>query len=211
VSGVPAVFTQSALPERLSGLRLLDIACGQGRASRELARRGAAVLGIDISGSLIEKAKLIEGQEPLGVDFVVADVAQPDRWWDAQPFDGAVCEMALMDIEDLTGTLTSVSKVVRRGGWFVASFVHPCFPGNENNLSSWPPSLDYHAEGWWSSPTHNPEGVRLRAGSYHRTLSTYLNSIIDAGLRLEQVIEPPAPVPTWLILTCSVTGESRLA
>jgi 2-polyprenyl-3-methyl-5-hydroxy-6-metoxy-1,4-benzoquinol methylase len=37
----------------VAGLRVLDVACGHGRITRELARRGADVAGIDISGRLI--------------------------------------------------------------------------------------------------------------------------------------------------------------
>jgi hypothetical protein len=80
--------------------------------------------------------------------------------------------------------------------------VHPCFPGNEAGLSSWPPERDYFAEGFWSSSRHNPDGVRIRVGSNHRTVSTYINAAIDAGLVLERVIEPPGPVPMLLILAC---------
>jgi 2-polyprenyl-3-methyl-5-hydroxy-6-metoxy-1,4-benzoquinol methylase len=38
----------------VAGLRVLDAACGHGRITRELARRGADVVGIDISGNLIK-------------------------------------------------------------------------------------------------------------------------------------------------------------
>jgi hypothetical protein len=41
--------------------------------------------------------------------------------------------------------------------------------------------------------------VRIRVGASHRTLSTYLNALIDAGFSLERVVEPPAPVPTFLL------------
>ena len=35
----------------VAGLRVLDIACGHGRLTRELARRGAEAVGIDVSGN----------------------------------------------------------------------------------------------------------------------------------------------------------------
>ena len=78
--------------------------------------------------------------------------------------------------------------------------VHPCFPGNEAGLSSWPPERSYFAEGWWTSAAHNPAGVRIRVGSSHRTLSTYLNALVESGFSLERIVEPPAPVPTFLLL-----------
>ena len=45
-----------------AGLRVLDIACGHGRLTRELARRGAVVTGADISGALIGRAGRPSGQ-----------------------------------------------------------------------------------------------------------------------------------------------------
>jgi len=205
VDQVPAVVTDPDLgliPPALDGQRWLDVACGAGRAARELARRGAGVLGLDVSEEMIERARAIEASEGLGIDYRAADVTQPKDWWDGQPFDGAVSEMAFMDIDDLEGTLAAVACVLRTGGSFLASLVHPCFPGNESGLSSWPPDKNYFVEGRWTSPDHNPDGVRLRVGSSHRTLSTYINSMVDVGLHLERIIEPSAPVPTLLLVSC---------
>jgi len=108
--------------------------------------------------------------------------------------------MAAMDIDDLSGTVNAVGMTVRPGGWFVVSMVHPCFPGNEAGLSSWPPEESYFNEGYWTSPRHNPDGARIRVGSSHRTMSTYLNTLLEAGFGLERVVEPAAPVPSILLL-----------
>ena len=63
----------------------------------------------------------------------------PESWWDGELFDGATCEMALMDIDDLEGTVNAVARVLGPDGVFVTAFVPPCFPGDEAWLSSWPP------------------------------------------------------------------------
>jgi 2-polyprenyl-3-methyl-5-hydroxy-6-metoxy-1,4-benzoquinol methylase len=189
-------------PPTVRGARVLDVACGHGRASRGLARLGADVVGVDISAALIASARAREVADTLGIDYHAADVAEPDKWWDGVFFDGAVCEMAMMDIEDIQGTVNAVAATVRPGGWFLISMVHPCFPGNEAGLSSWPPGQSYFFEDRWTSPDHNPDGVRIRVGSSHRTMSTYLNTLVDAGFVLERVVEPPAPVPTILLLRC---------
>ncbi len=47
----------SRLPEDLTGRRILDAGCGPGVMTAELARRGAEVVGVDISPQLIEIAK----------------------------------------------------------------------------------------------------------------------------------------------------------
>src|SRR5262245_26981131 len=116
------------LPADLAGLRVLDAACGQGRAARDLARRGAAVVGVDVSARLVARARAIEADRPLGARYVMADLAYPDAWWDGTPFDGVVCEMAFMDVADLGGCLAAAVGALAPGGWFVASLVHPCFP-----------------------------------------------------------------------------------
>lgn len=200
--GLIAEGAGGLLPRNVRGARVLDVACGHGRASRGLGRRGAVVVGVDISAGLIESARACEATQPLGIRYHVADLAEVDQWWDGVFFDGAVCEMAMMDIDGLDGTVRAVAATVRPGGWFVISMVHPCFPGNEAGLSSWPPDHSYFHEGWWTSTDHNPDGVRIRVGASHRTMSTYLNTLIDAGFSLERMVEPPAPVPTFLLLRC---------
>ena len=80
--------------------------------------------------------------------------------------------------------------------------VHPCFPGNDAGLSSWPPDATYFNEGRWTSDAHNPDGVRIRVGSSHRTISTYVNTLINAGFVVERLEEPQAPVPMILLIRC---------
>jgi 2-polyprenyl-3-methyl-5-hydroxy-6-metoxy-1,4-benzoquinol methylase len=70
----PASLALLDLLGPVGGLRVVDVACGHGRISRELARRGADVVGIDISGTLIGKARQTEQEEPLGIRYIQADV-----------------------------------------------------------------------------------------------------------------------------------------
>ena len=104
------------LGESLDSERWLDVACGAGRTARELARRGAHVLGLDLSEAMIAQAKLEAGAKTPTVDYRVGDITELDTWWDGRPFDGATCEMAYMDIDDLVGTVRSVAEVNGSGG-----------------------------------------------------------------------------------------------
>jgi SAM-dependent methyltransferase len=58
--------------------RVLDLACGSGRHSLELRRRGFSVVGADISPDLIEIARRDAEEENLDVDFVLADLHDLD-------------------------------------------------------------------------------------------------------------------------------------
>lgn len=57
---------QLALCGDVRGLRVLDVGCGNGYFGRALARRGALVIGIDISPRMIEHAKQQEAADPSG-------------------------------------------------------------------------------------------------------------------------------------------------
>jgi SAM-dependent methyltransferase len=195
----PLIAAHPGLLPTVAGKRVLDMACGQGRMSRYLARLGADVVGVDVSAAMLGKAR---ARGPESITYTHADITRRPAWWDGWPFDGSTCELALMDIDDLAGTLSTVRTVLRPGGWFVASIVHPCIPGSELGRSSWPPGEGYGSEGRWTSPHHNPEGVRIRVGATHRKLSTILNALLDAGLEAERFVEPPSTVPKYLLWRC---------
>jgi SAM-dependent methyltransferase len=194
------------LPADISGQRVLDLACGYGTASRHLAQCGARVTGVDIAARMLARARQLEAEEPLGIGYVHGDAAGT-QWWDGVAYDGVLCHMALMDIDDLDGAVTAVAAVLAPGGWFSFSVVHPCYPGgpegSASGLPSWPPEHGYSVEGWWST---GGEGVRGRAGSNHRMLSTYLNAVLRAGLRIEQVAERGSSVPVTLLVRCRRHG-----
>lgn len=56
--------------------RILDLCCGTGRHSLELARRGYSVIGVDRMASFIEKASRRAEDEHLQVSFVVGDMRE---------------------------------------------------------------------------------------------------------------------------------------
>lgn len=60
------------------GERLLDLACGIGRHSLELRRRGFEVVGVDISADLLEMAERAASEESLEVTFMQADLRELD-------------------------------------------------------------------------------------------------------------------------------------
>lgn len=66
----------SWLPKDMTGLRLLDAGCGTGALSVEAARRGAAVVAIDVAGNLVEVARERTPQD-LYIDWRVGDMSDP--------------------------------------------------------------------------------------------------------------------------------------
>jgi ubiquinone/menaquinone biosynthesis C-methylase UbiE len=177
-----------------AGLRVLDIACGHGRVTRELARRGAAVMGVDLSRALLDRAEAVEDAEPLGVRYVHGDAASVPGVPDAA-FDAVVCNFGLSDIDDLDGALATVQRVLRLGGAFVFSILHPCFPGAATVSGAWPSTGRYYDEGYWVADGTS-SSLRRQVGANHRMLSTYFNALSRNGLRLMTMSEP-APAIEW--------------
>lgn len=192
----------------VAGRPVLDLACGQGRVSRELARRGARVVGLDVSAALLAKALLAGSPGPGEIEYVQGRAEDPDVLA-GQRFDAVVCNYGLSDIDDLGGALTTVARLLRPGGRFVFSILHPCFPGYADAPSAWPPGLGYYREQWWLATT---DGFRGKVGANHRMLSTYLNLLIEHGLGPDRIAEPEpgtawqqrqpggTPVPVYLVV-----------
>lgn len=179
----------------VSGVRVLDVACGHGDCSRALARRGALVTGVDVSARMLAIAQREEAAAPLGITYRQDD-AHTGATLDDASFDGATCNMALMDIPDLDAAFRTVHRVLRPGGWFAFAITHPAVQTPD---SDWVERSDgarvrvsgnYFAEGYWL-PQHAP-GVRGRVGAHHRTLSTVMNGLLAAGFQLDRLAEPQA-------------------
>jgi len=99
-----------------AGSRVLDVCCGSAHVTKELARRGYVVTGIDSSAALIEIAR----RDLPGIDFRVADVRnlRLEERYDAalSTFDSL---NHLMTLEDLRAAFTSVHAALKPGGLFV--------------------------------------------------------------------------------------------
>ncbi len=189
----------TALTVELAGdihaVSVLDLACGQGLAARALASAGAAlVTGVDQSPEMITLAQRYETAEPLGIRYLVDDAQTLASVRDSS-FDLVSCQLALMDIPDLPAVLAAVARVLKPHGSFVFVIGHPCFLAPDALTVAGPDGqpgrlvTDYLTERFWRSA--NPQGVR-RVGNHHRTISTYLNSLRQAGFRLDRCDESPA-------------------
>jgi SAM-dependent methyltransferase len=190
-----AVAVLLKLVPDLTGADVLDVACGQGLPTRALVGAGAKwVVGVDSAPAMIDLARRRTADQ-LPVTWRVDDAQRLNAFTSAS-FDGATCQLRLMDIPDLAAGLRSIRRVLRPKGWFVFVIGHPCFlaprattrrdgDGRLGRLVT-----RYLDEEFWASS--NPNGIRGRAGNYHRPLSVYLNALSVAGFRLDAVTEPRA-------------------
>lgn len=110
--------------EPLAGRHILDVACGNGWLSRRLAGRGARVTAFDFSRALIDRARQ---RTPVGADILyrVLDAAKINelRALDRQAFDAAVCNMGLMDMQDIAPLFAALKELLKPGSRFVFSML----------------------------------------------------------------------------------------
>ncbi|MGC4192160.1 MAG: methyltransferase domain-containing protein [Thermomicrobiales bacterium] len=204
VSTSDDVLTDAAFAELIDpapGSRVCAVGCGAGREARYLARRGAVVTGVDLSERLLAIAREREMAAPLGITYLRDDAHTLAGLGDAT-FEGAVCYMALMDIPDLERALNAIARILIPGGWFVLAITHPCFkpPAYGELVDHVDGSVrrtvgKYFAEGPWDGPGKRTDHLPSRA--YHRTLSTYVNTLISSGFTLESLREPMGETGVW--------------
>ena len=207
----------------VNGLRGLDIGCGEGTNTRHLARRGARMSAIDVAPTFIAHARQAERDDPLGIDFRVANgEALP---FDAGTFDFAAAFMAFMDIPDQPQVLREAYRILVPGGFLQFSILHPCFvPPSRRTLrdaagTAYAIELaDYFAETggaietWTFSTVSQAERETTPAFQvprFHRTLSSWVAIIGEAGLVIEAFGEPCADAA--LAAAEPVVADTRIA
>lgn len=199
-SGLNAVLEWPAfkrLLPPLKGLRVLDIGCGFGHFARAARDLGAAeVIGIDASERMIEVARA-ESPDP-ALKFIRSDVEAFN--FDEAAYDFIASSLTLHYVQDYADVMKRIAKALKPGGHFVFSVEHPmktCRAEQQWHLAPdgthmfWP--VDNYGEEGPRDTRWFVEGVV----KHHRTLQTYVNGVLYAGLQVKR-LEEPTPEPEFL-------------
>jgi SAM-dependent methyltransferase len=98
----------------------LDIGCGSGRLTVELARRGAVATGIDTNEQQLAAARERAAEAGAGVTFARGDMDEPLAFADAA-FGAVTSRLALMIARDPIATLREAARVTAPGGAVVTA------------------------------------------------------------------------------------------
>ena len=110
--------------------RILDIGCGTGRHSIELAKRGYKVVGIDLSESLLERAKEKALKENLTIDFQKHD-ARNLPFLDEFDLIIMICEggFSLMETDEMNfQILQNAANALKANGKLIFTTLNGLFP-----------------------------------------------------------------------------------
>ncbi len=195
--------TTHRLAEIEQGTRVLDVGCGAGRLARQMAQRGAQVTAFDFSDKFIARAQKRTPPEMTNIDYHVIDATDEQAMLAlaGQPFDGAVATMCLMDMANVRPLFRALAKMLRPGGWFVFSIIHPCFdaPGGARFAESRECDGRIVVEtgvkiGRYLTPT-TWKGLGIVGQPephyyFHRPLSVLLGMAFECGLLVDALEEP---------------------
>lgn len=178
----------------VTGLDILDLGCGEGGYSRELALRGARVIGIDGSQRLIEIARQRTTSASLAIDFRQVNASHMDEIPGCS-FDRVLASMSLMDVEDYPAAIRHIARVLRPRGELLMSITHPCFTPP---VSKWMRDdsgrgkyfmvdryFDRIAWDDWMAP-----GLAQPVLRRHQPLEDFMKAPLAAGLLLREFLEP---------------------
>ncbi|MDO4326788.1 MAG: class I SAM-dependent methyltransferase [bacterium] len=183
---------QKMLPD-FTGKRVLDLGCGYGWHCKYAAEHGAtSVLGIDISHRMLKRAEEINADEKI----IYQCAAMEDLIVPIHSFDVVLSSLAFHYVKDFSMLTENISKWLKQGGEFVFSVEHPVFTAygtqdwyyNEKGEILHFPVDNYYYEG-------KREAVFLgeKVIKYHRTLTTYLDTLLQNGFEICKIVEPQPP------------------
>jgi ubiquinone/menaquinone biosynthesis C-methylase UbiE len=173
------------LLDPLHGTRVLELGCGSGHSLQYVAERGAAELwGLDLSATQLSfAANVLQDYHP-GVHLVESPM-ECDPGLPSNYFDLVFSIYALGWTTDLGTTLALVTASLKPGGCFLFSWEHPVYSCLRYTEPHFVIAQPYTCQ----EPVLLDTWCGVPIVQHKRTLSTFLNAIVQAGLQLEQLIE----------------------
>ena len=166
------------------GRRTLDVGCGEGRLTRHLASLGHHVVGIDASPTLVAAARASAPD----MELHVADAAALP-FGDAS-FDLVVSFMCLHDVDDLTGAVSEIARVLEPGGTLCLAIVHPLNSAGRFEKHGRFVIRGSYLDSFRYADAVTRDGLRMTFESQHRPIAAYFDALGAAGFVVDALREP---------------------
>lgn len=180
---------KTLLPD-FQGKTLLDLGCGYGWHCIYAAEQGAErIVGVDLSEKMLETARAKTTDDRI----TYQRCAMEDIEFEPESFDIVLSSLALHYVENFEIIVKKVHTILKPGGAFLFSAEHPVFTAygtqdwyyDENGKILHFPVDNYYYEGKRTATFLGEEVVK-----YHKTLTTYLNSLLENGFEIRRIVEP---------------------
>lgn len=182
---LPAILN---LLNNLRGKSLIDIGCGPGVYSAEFAKRGARVLGLDISRKMLDKARSNAKMTNVKLTLQKADAH-------FLPFMGESFDIAVLILTILNAKMVQeAARVLKPDGLLLFSDTHPIIESKgkweSNGIGAGRIIEDYFSQDKreWRIEPFPRRTVTLKY--YTRTIEQCVDIIADAGFKILRIAEP---------------------
>lgn len=170
----------------LSGLRILDLGCGDARFGREALQQGCLTyVGVEGSRNMFQLA-----QETLaGTEGTVVHAALENWTYPDQAFDLVTSRLVLHYVEDLTALYTHVYRSLVSGGRFVFSLEHPVITSSNRARPGDGVRQDWIVDGYFETGRRLVSWMGGELIKFHRTIEDYFGGLRAAGFQVDAVRE----------------------
>ncbi|ORX53964.1 S-adenosyl-L-methionine-dependent methyltransferase [Hesseltinella vesiculosa] len=188
---------QSMLPS-LQGKKCLDIGCGYGWHCLFAISQGAAsVLGIDHSQNMLQVAREKSRCLPLAdqdrVHYLQLPMEQLTEVAGDAQFDVVISSLALHYVASFDQVAQQVARLLKPGGHFCFSVEHPIYTAqgpqtwckdDQGRKLHWP------VDRYFDESARTSRFLGQDVIKYHKTTSTYVQTLLNTGFQLCHLIEP---------------------
>jgi toxoflavin synthase len=179
-------YSLCELAGEVSGLSVLDLACGEGHYTRMFKKMGASrVVGVDLSAKMIELATTAEEGEPLGIEYLAGDASSVDF---GASFDVVLAAYLLnyaRSEEDLLVMAKAIHRSLKPGGRFVTVNNNPSQQlssfGNTRKYGFVKSAVGELRSGASIHYTFLQDREEFVIENYHLDLATHVSVFKDAG------------------------------
>lgn len=184
----PALFS---LAPNLQNKSVLDVGCGYGENCVEFIKMGASnVTGLDISIKMLEVAE----SENTSLNIKYINKSMTDLNEITEKYDVVFSSLAVHYIEDFDKLVSDIYNLLNEGGYFIFSQEHPLTTALLTQ-NYWTRNAD-NEHIHYNLTTYALEGERKVTWivdgviKYHRTMSSIINSLSNAGFIIDKILEP---------------------
>ena len=184
---------EKLLPD-FQGKRVLDLGCGYGwHCQYAMEHHAQYVLGVDISKRMLETAK----QKHAYPQIEYRQIAMEDLTLEPDSFDVVFSSLALHYVKDYEQLVQHIANWLTKGGNFVFSVEHPVFTSYGNQDWYYDENgniLHFPVDRYFYEGQREAVFLQEKVVKYHRTLTTYLETLMKHGFMIQHVVEPQPPL-----------------
>lgn len=213
-----SLMLRLALASAPTSARVLDIGCGIGSLSLELARHGYHVTAVDSSPAMLHEFRRRLSRADVLVSLIEGDALSVD--WGVEPFELVLLNLILDHLEAANELVERCARSLTAGGSALVVLPHPFKDAGGWRKIRTPHGWyyleyvvdNYFNEGPMTKVREDQQGDVMLSGlaSYRRTLSTYIDMFLSAGFRIARLLEPKPEVAAGELSRTDREKSSRI-